>query len=116
MAENNKTFTQEQVNEIIAKEREKMQEEQSKSIKEREQAILKREMRMNAIDKLQERGLPANLVDALNYSDEKALNTGIDILAANQANTDHAQKHSTYYTPKGGIESKTDPIRKAMGL
>ena len=55
-----KTFTQEEVNQIVSnrlkEEREKMKKEQDASFTEREQKITAREMRMNALEKLQEKG------------------------------------------------------------
>ncbi|MFR5451137.1 MAG: hypothetical protein ACLTIG_07125 [Roseburia hominis] len=50
-----KTFTQEEVNQIVSnrlkEEREKMKKEQDASFTEREQKITAREMRMNALEK-----------------------------------------------------------------
>ena len=60
-----KTFTQEEVNQIVSnrlkEEREKMKKEQDASFAAREQKITAREMRMNALEKLQEKGLPSSL-------------------------------------------------------
>lgn len=118
-----KTFTQEEVNKIVSKrlteEREKMQKEQDATLAEREQAIKAREMRMSAIEKLQEKGLPTSLADALNCSDEKALESGIEILSNTygQASTGTNTHVEQPYSPRGGgAPLKDDPIRRAMGL
>lgn len=79
-----KTFTQEEVNQIVSgrlkEEREKMKKEQDATFAEREQKIAAREMRMNALDKLHEKGLPSSLVDAINCSSDETMNKSIDIL------------------------------------
>lgn len=72
-----RTFTQEEVNQIIGnrlkEEREKMKKEQDATFAEREQKIAAREMRMNALDKLHEKGLPSSLVDAINCSSDETM-------------------------------------------
>lgn len=113
-----RTFTQEEVNQIISgrlkEEREKMKKEQDASFAEREQKIAAREMRMNALDKLHEKGLPTSLVDAINCSSDETMNKSIDILMQTYE-TKQGENHSTIYHPVSGA-GKRDPIREAMGL
>lgn len=79
-AHEGKTFTQDEVNEIVrrrlAKEREKfttlMDSEGEKKLIEREKAVLKRELRADALDKLKEAGLPVSLAELVDYSDEES--------------------------------------------
>lgn len=81
-----KTFTQAEVNEIIrrrlAKEREKftslMDGEGEKTLIEREKAVLRRELRADALEKLKESGIPARLADLLDYSDEDSYKISYD--------------------------------------
>ena len=114
-----KTFTQEEVNQIVSsrlkEEREKMKKEQDAAFAEREQKITAREMRMNAMDKLHEKGLPSSLVDAINCSDDAAMSKSIDILMQTYK-TGLGEYQKPAYHPVGGTGEKTDPIREAMGL
>ena len=114
-----KTFTQEEVNQIIGnrlkEEREKMKKEQDATFAELEQKIAAREMRLNAIDKLREKGLPSSLVDAINCSSDETMNKSIDILMQTYK-TEQGEPHRPSYHPVGGTGERTDPIREAMGL
>ena len=73
-----KTFTQEEVNQIVSsrlkEEREKMKREQDAVIADMEKNIKAREMRMNVLDRLKSKGLPESLADAINCSDEESIN------------------------------------------
>lgn len=114
-----KTFTQEEVNQIISnrlkEEREKLKKEQDASFMEREKNLAAREMRLNAIDRLQEKGLPASLVDAINCSDEDAINKSIEILA-NYKKSELQGTQKAEYIPVNGNRVQHDAVRDAMGL
>ena len=114
-----KTFTQEEVNQIVSgrlkEEREKMKKEQDATFAEREQKIAAREMRLNAIDKLREKGLPSSLVDAINCSSDEAMSKSIDILMQTYK-TEQGEPHRPAYHPVGGTGEQPDLIREAMGL
>lgn len=114
-----KTFTQEEVNQIISnrlkEEREKMKKEQDATFAEREQKIAAREMRLNAIDKLREKGLPSSLVDAINCSDDETMSKSIDILMQTYK-AEQGEHQKPAYHPAGGTGEKADPIREAMEL
>ena len=111
-----KKFTQEEVNQIVSnrlkEEREKMKKEQDASFAEREKEITAREMRMNALEKLQKSGLPSSLVEAINCSDDETMTKSIDILM--QTYKTEPQHREAGYTPKDG--SARDGVREAMGL
>ena len=49
-----------------------MDSEGEKKLIEREKAVLKRELRADALDKLKEAGLPVSLADLVDYSDEES--------------------------------------------
>lgn len=72
-------------------------------------------MRLNAIDKLREKGLPSSLVDAINCSDDKTMSKSIDILMQTYKAEQGEHQKPTYH-PAGGTGEKADPIREAMGL
>lgn len=102
-----KTFTQEEVNKIVSKrlseERAKMEKEFSaKALHEKARGILK------------EKGYNPDLADVLNFNDEETLNKSIELLGGNERN----RQQRPNYSPNngGGIETKTDSIRKAFGL
>ena len=117
-----KTFTQEEVNNIISdrlkREREKLSKEQEEKLNEREKAIEARELRMTATEKLTAAGLPKTLVDALNCSDEETMDKSIEIISqAFQGNVSNEKPQGkAYYTPRdGGVVSGPD-FRNAMGI
>ena len=125
-----KTFTQDEVNQIVKnrlkEERGKMQKEQDAALLEREQAITAREMRMTAREKLNEKGLPADLVDAINCSDEEAINKSIEILSKNYTSPENGNASKNRLvgcTPRGNYSPRNgdtptfdDACRRAMGL
>lgn len=121
---NDKTYTHEELDKIvqdsIAAEREKLQKEHSAAMAEMEQSIKVRELRMNAIEQLQSKGLPTSLVDALNCSDEDTMNNSIKILS--KAYETQNIKATQEGAPAGISPAKEsgfrsfDPIRNAMGL
>lgn len=114
-----KTFTQEEVNQIVSsrlkEEREKMKKEQDAAFAEREAALAGREARMDAIGKLRSKGLPDTLVDAINCTDGDSVDKSIEILAQTYKQGSNTQPHAPYH-PAGGTGEKPDPIRAAMGL
>lgn len=121
-----KTFTQDEVNQIVKnrlkEERGKMQKEQDAALLEREQAITAREMRMTAREKLNEKGLPADLVDAINCSDEDTINKSIEILSKNYISPENGSRlvgctPRVNYSPRNGnTPTFDDACRRAMGL
>ena len=125
--EQEKTFTQEQVNAIVsdrlARDRQKQTEEMSKKEKE----LADREFRLNSRQKLIDRGYPESIMDALNCSSEEAFNKALDIIdslikertpSAEQAELE--KNRARFFTAPmnnasfGGM--REDPIKKAMNL
>lgn len=121
-----KTFSQEDVNRIVgerlAKEKAKGEAEFSK----REQELVKRELRMAAKESLSSKGLPAELLDALNCSDqetmEKSIATIEKVFSDYKAN---AGKNITFkgFQPGASCDLRTAidrtedaGLRRAMGL
>lgn len=68
-----KTFTQEQVNQIISDRLARDRAKGEAALAEREQQLAQRELLLTAKEKLTENGLPVELVDALNVSSPEAL-------------------------------------------
>lgn len=114
-----KTFTQEEVNQIVSnrlkEEREKLKKEQDAAFADREKAINAREMRMTVAEELHKKGLPSSLVDAINCTDKDTMNKSIEILMQTyKSNVQEPQR--TPYVPQNGAETHSDPVRGAMGL
>lgn len=75
-----KTFTQEDVNRIVG---ERLAKEKAKNSGEadfakREQELARRELHMTAKELLSEKGLPVQIVDALNCADEETMKKSIE--------------------------------------
>lgn len=127
-----RTFTQDEVNDIVqkrlAKERERLskvfqEEKQLSELEERERNILKRELRADAIEELSKRNLPARLADLLDYSGEeemqKSMNEVITIFRS--ALSEKIKPYARQTTPfegMGGSSMNTSDsaIRKAFNL
>ena len=110
-----KTFSQEDVNRIVgerlAKEKYKLESE----LAEREQELKRSELRLKARELLNERGLPASLIEALSFSDEASMSRSISVV-------EEALKPRKIKNPpppvNGAPASDTEDsrIREAMGL
>ena len=68
-----KTFSQEDVNHIVGERLAKEKAKGEAALAEREQQLAQRELLLTAKEKINEMGLPAELVDALNVSSPEAL-------------------------------------------
>lgn len=68
-----KTFSQEDVNRIVGERLAKEKVKGEAALAEREQQLAQRELLLTAKEKINEMGLPAELVDALNVSSPEAL-------------------------------------------
>lgn len=120
-----KTFTQEQVNAIVSK---RLAEEKAKNetaLDKREEELNRREMQIRAKELLSERGLPKNLSDVLRYDDEKSLIAAIDLIEHTKGfknDSDENEQNKGIFEgfrpmEKGAFHNhETDPFREAMGL
>lgn len=117
---NNKTFTQEEVNEIVksrlARERKTMNtgDDQEQALHDREMSLLERET-------LFDRGLPKELAGMIKFTDEKDLNGKLDILdnllSSNKKEPDsQASGFRQIGVGKTNTAAGVDPVRRAMGL
>ena len=105
--ENEKTFTQEEVNKIVSK---RLTEERAKLEKE----YTARALNDKARSILKEKGFNPDLANALKFDDEETLQQSIGML------TERDNKINAYkgYEPNGGNGAPTprDSIREAFGL
>lgn len=123
-----KTFTQEDVNRIVGERlaKEKAKNSTDADFEKREQELARRELRLNAKELLSEKGLPAQLLDALNCADketmEKSISTIENIFNEYKANATGNiqfkgfQPGMSAQTPDAKAGAEDLEIRKAMGL
>lgn len=121
-----KTFTQAEVNEIVrrrlAKEREKytslLDGEGEQKLLEREKAVLKRELRADALDRIKEQNYPDSMADLLDYTDEESCRASFEKVTnvfkdlKKQAFEDAFRSRGN--TPKVGGQLQKDSIREAF--
>lgn len=114
-----KTFTQEEVNTLIQERLAKEKAKYEKQIADMEADMTRRERRLGAREKLQEKGLPVELAELVKLDDEESFNTSLELLEKtyNQRGPE-AEGHAAApaYNPSGGSGRCHDRIREAMGL
>lgn len=116
-----KTFTQEEVNAIIQDRLGKEKAKHEKQMLDLQKDVSRREKRLQALEKLNEKGLPGELVDLVRLDDDEAFNSSIELLEKTYGNSNIAanqgiRRGQASYTPANGGTSNEDPIRSAMGL
>lgn len=124
-----KTFTQDEVTAIVekrlARERRKLTgvlggtDPREADLDERERAASEREMRLDAREELEKRGLPQAALELLNYNDKESCGKSIDALekvirAAVSAAVADCLKGGRPI--KAAPQGDSDPIRAAFGL
>ena len=124
-----RTFTEEEVNDIVRKrlnrEREKLTKAfeegtRESDLDERERKILKRELRADTLEKLAENGMPAGLADLVNYDSAEECEKSLATVSAvfNQAVNEAVRGKARQSTPRdgGGYTGRPDPLAGAFGL
>lgn len=117
-----KTFTQEQVNQIISDRLARDRAKGEAALAEREQQLAQRELLLTAKEKINEMGLPAELVDALNVSSPEALEKALSIVkTVMDKNKSEARPMKFSGAKPAESLSRTQQtgdssLRKAMGL
>ena len=119
-----KTFTQEDVNRIVQERLAKAKSSSEADFTRREQELVQRELHMTAKEVLAEKGLPVQLIDALNCADKETMEKSISVIEKvfNQYKTECIKHNAPVgVSPakgsslSGGL-SEDAKIRKAMGL
>lgn len=116
-----KTFTQEEVDEIVkkrlARERRKADPGESAEMdSDREKDLDARELRIMAKERLQDAGMPVELADVLRYSDEESLEKAMETIKTLNQGAYAPRKGWGERHSRGGVSAARDPIREAMGL
>lgn len=121
---NEKLFTQEDVNGFVQSRISRLKGQLAKEAKaEYDQKLAElqsREMKLTVKEKLAERGMPKELADIITCTDEKDIETKLDVLQRIYGNKkeEPAQSGFIQVGAAGSADPlpRTDPIRKAMGL
>lgn len=120
--ENNKTFTQEDINRIVS---ERLAEDRKKTtadIEQREKDLQRKELTLKAKELFHENNLPPELMEVVNFSDDESLNKSIATLTkVISAKAPEAEDTTTKVTissggEHGGGSSIGNDVRSAMGL
>lgn len=120
-----RTFTQEDVNRIVQERLAKEKGKNDATLTDRERDLEHREFLLEAREMLATKGLPADLLDALNTSSKEAFEKSLSIIEEKMKGSSTAKKDKDTtparvvstgfrFSEPGGIDS--DPIRDAMGL
>ena len=115
-----KTFNQDDVNRIVQERLAKERERGTAELAQREADLAARELRMTAREKLAEKGLPVELLEALNCSSAEALEKSVELISKHMKNTaPPAGTGISGVKPFNGVTAKDSidgSIRRAMGL
>lgn len=116
-----RTFTQDDVNKIVQERLAKEKAKYDADFAKRDTELQARELRLKAREVLGEKGLPVELLDALNISSQEAFEQSLAIIEKNmsQPKPEPAPAH-TMTVSTGGSHNENvvfeDSIRKAAGL
>lgn len=125
-AEEEKLFTQEDVNRIVGERLARVKTDVSTELREREQKNAQRELYLDAREKLMDAGLPKELLSAINCSSKEEMENSIKVISKFFGESTRPARSA--YRVSGGAGSNSngsghhtgvnDPesIRKAMGL
>lgn len=114
-----KTFTQEQLNAIVGKRLSEQKQQQEADLAKKADELNKREMAIRAKELLSEKRLPKELAEVLRYDNEDELVKAINIL--DSARAQHSVDNSEYKRmdsgrlPKGE-HAEPDTLASAFGL
>nr|WP_296458307.1 DUF4355 domain-containing protein [uncultured Acetatifactor sp.] len=121
--EDSRTFTQEELNTIVQDRLAKEKAKYERQLADMQAEVGRREKRLDARERLREKGLPADLADLVRLDDDDAFNNSLELLERTYKNRQPdarsgggsgATRHG--YEPMGGSSVTADPIREAMGL
>lgn len=112
-----RTFTQEEVNGIVQERLAREKAKYDQQLIDMQADINRREKRLQALEKLKEEDLPAELVELVRTEDDESFNKSIELLknTYKSQNSEVISRSVQNYRPMSG-SSATDPIREAMGL
>lgn len=132
MEGNERTFTQEEVNTIVQDRLAKEKAKYEKQLSDMQVEVSRREKRLDAQQKLKEKGLPDELIELVNLDNDDAMNTSLELLTRTyrkpgMAGMHVAETHTagtptpSGITPASGVSagkamSEDAMLRQAMNL
>lgn len=112
LEQSEKTFTQEEVNEIIKSRLSRVKaektEETNKRLDEREAELVQRENRLTAAELIQKKNLPPESIELVNLADKETVSASIDLMEKLFGKKPNA------YKPQGGGEYAHSAIEEAF--
>jgi len=113
-----KSFTQDDVNRIVGERLAKEKTKSDQAFQQKEQELNKRELSLKAKELLSSKGLPLDILEALNYSDEESLNKSIGIIEKQIKKEEPViiKGRDPYNGSVVNNKNVLDPIKKAFGL
>lgn len=119
-----RTFTQAEVDKIVQKRLAEEKVKNDAAWADKEKDFIHREFLLEARETLATKGLPADLLDALNTSSKEAFEKSLSIIEEKMKGSSMTKRGTTPATVMNtgsrhnpdGIASTGDPIRAAMGL
>lgn len=117
--EDNRTFSQEDVNNIVQKRLAEEKAKYEKQLQDMQAEVTRRENRLSAAGKLQAKGLPSELIDLVKLDDEKSMDDSIALLEKTHKQTQSSAVPTRIQgaTPASSVGTQSgDRIREAMGL
>ncbi|MFA9379133.1 MAG: hypothetical protein ACERKZ_20660 [Lachnotalea sp.] len=119
-----KTFTQEQVNAIVGKRLAEQKATNDQELIKRESELKQKEMSLKAKELLQEKGLPKELAEVLRYDNEESLVKAIETIEHtrglnqnnNQADLAGEKQIQEHKLEMGSEYGNPDPVKDAFKL
>ncbi len=118
-----KTFTQEDVNHIVGERLAKDRSQREAALAERERELTRKEMLMNAKITMKEKGIPVELLEALDASSPEALEKSLSIVEKfHKTEVPKSNELPGLSVPGAGGNPPSDfrapdqDVRRAMGL
>ena len=121
-AQEEKTFTQEQVNAIVGERLAKEKTKADAALAEKERELAQRELLLTAKEKIAEKGLPPELLDAINVTSAEALDNSLAVVEAIISQIKTQPPVISGMKPGGaseGVRTAKNPVqllREGMGL
>lgn len=114
--EDTRTFSQDDVNRIVSERLAKERAKAETSLAQREQELQRREFELTAHETLRQKGLPTELMEALNCSSPEAFSKSLELL---DKQFNYSSPNKIIFPPVGGVPpgyGVDSAVREAFGL
>lgn len=116
MENNERTFTQEEVNTIVQDRLAKEKVKYEKQLSDMQAEVSRREKRLDAQQMLKEKGLPDELIDLVRLDNDDAMNTSLELLSRTYIKPEATPKITGASPARSQQISEDDMLRQAMNL